>query len=102
MDAAEQALQRAITTISQSDPLIKLLNQVTVGRMKPTDAGLRAIVESWLATYRKVIETGSLTKEALRRVDPAPRIALLIERGVLSPEHPTAKSLTESFHRAMS
>jgi len=47
-EPAEQALQRAISAILQSDPLIKLLQQVRLGRMKPTDAGLRAVTESWM------------------------------------------------------
>src|SRR5215813_4686673 len=47
----EQAMARAIASISHSDPLIKLLQQVRLGRMKPTDAGLRAITESWLGSY---------------------------------------------------
>ena len=42
LQSGDQALQRAIATISQSDPLVKLLEQVKLGRMKPTDAGLRA------------------------------------------------------------
>ena len=53
MSDAELMLQRAIATISQSDPLIKLLEQVRLGRMKPSDAGLHAIMESWLANISK-------------------------------------------------
>lgn len=102
MESAEQALQRAISTISQSDPLIKLLNQVAVGRMKPTDAGLRAIVESWLATYQKIIDTSGLSTQALRRIDPTPRIAVLIERGILPHDDPAVKGLTTSFEQAIS
>ncbi|MBH0193859.1 MAG: hypothetical protein HP492_19210, partial [Nitrospira sp.] len=45
----EQTMARAIAAISHSDPLIKLLHQVRLGRMKPADAGLRAITESWLS-----------------------------------------------------
>ncbi len=44
MESGDQILQRAIATISQSDPLTKLLEQVKLGRMKPTDAGLRAVI----------------------------------------------------------
>ncbi|HSB43966.1 MAG TPA: hypothetical protein VLD60_03090 [Nitrospira sp.] len=101
MDSVELALQRAIATISQSDPLIKLLDQVKLGRMKPADAGLRAIVESWLMTYRKMIETASLNKQALRRIDPAPRVALLVERGLLPKDHPGAVDLQAGFDQAM-
>ena len=96
----EQALQRAIATISQADPLIKLLQQVQLGRMKPTDAGLRAVTESWLATYQKVLATGEFTKQALKRIDPMPRIAVLIHAGVVSSDHPAVMALKTSFEMA--
>lgn len=96
-DPQDTALQRAIATIGQSDPLIKLLQQVSLGRMKPTDAGLRAVTESWLRTYRTVIEGGGLTRQALLRLDPRPRIAVLIDAGVLDPADETGRSLRASF-----
>lgn len=97
----EQALQRAIATISQSDPIIKLLQQVRMGRMKPTDAGLRAITESWLGTYEKALATEGLTRSALRRIDPGPRVGALIDAGVLTQDHPAVSSLIAAFERAM-
>lgn len=101
MDSVELALQRAIGLISQSDPLIKLLEQVRLSRMKPTDAGLRAITESWLATYRKAVETAGLNKQALRRIDPAPRVVILTQHGVLSQDHEGVKDLLADFEQAM-
>lgn len=101
MEPSEQALQRAITTVAQSDPLIKLLQQVTLGRMQPADAGLRAITVSWLATYQKVIEAGGLTRQGLRRIDPMPRLAVLIDAGVLSKDHQAIISLQASFKTAL-
>ena len=101
MESGDQALQRAIATISQSDPLVKLLNQVMLGRMKPTDAGLRAVTDSWLDTYRKTIESGGLTRQALRRIDPHPRVAMLIEGGVLTGEQQVVTALRQSFERAV-
>lgn len=99
MESGEQTLQRAIATISQSDPITKLLEQVKLGRMKPTDAGLKAVTGSWLSTYQKVIESGGLTKQALRRLDPNPRLALLIECGVLTEDQPAVAALRASFDR---
>lgn len=96
-DPQDTALQRAIATIGQSDPIIKLLQQVSLGRMKPTDAGLRAVTESWLRTYRTVLEGSGLNRQALLRLDPRPRIAVLIEAGVLDPGDETGRSLQESF-----
>ena len=101
MESGEQALQRAIATISQSDPLTKLLEQVKLGRMKPTDAGLRAVTGSWMGTYQKVIESGGLTRQALRRIDPNPRLAILIECGVMTAEQPVVADLRTSFERAV-
>lgn len=100
MGPDEQTLQRAIATISQSDPLTKLLEQVKLGRMKPTDAGLRAITGSWLGTYQKIIESGGLTRQALRRIDPTPRLAVLIECGVLTDDQQAVVALRSSFDQA--
>lgn len=101
MESGDQALQRAIATISQSDPLIKLLEQVKRGRMTPTDAGLRAITDLWLDTYKKAIESAEFNRQALRRIDPSPRLALLIECGVLTGEQQAVADLLESFERAV-
>jgi rhamnose utilization protein RhaD (predicted bifunctional aldolase and dehydrogenase) len=101
MESSDQALQRAIATISQSDPLTKLLEQVKLGRMKPTDAGLRAVTDSWLGTYQKMIESAGLSRQSLRRIDPNPRVAILIEYGVLTGEQRAVATLRASFERAV-
>ena len=101
VESGDQALQRAIAAISQSDPLTKLLEQVKLGRMKPTDAGLRAVTDSWLDSYKKIIESGGFTSQALRRLDPHPRLAVLIECGVLTAEQPAVAALRTSFERAV-
>lgn len=98
----EQAVQRAISSIAQSDPLIKLLQQVRLGRMKPTDAGLRAVTESWLGTYEKALATDGLTQSGLRRLNPAPRLAVLMDAGVLTDDHQGVVSLKASFNRLLS
>lgn len=101
MESSEQALQRAIATIAQSDPLIKLLQQVKLGRMQPGDAGLRAITVSWLGTYQKVIETSGLSRQGLRRIDPMPRLAVLLDMGVISDDDQAVTSLRASFDTAL-
>ena len=101
-DANEQAVRQAIATLSQSDPIPKLLQQVRLGKMKPTDAGLTAITEAWLSTYQKVIETGqAFDATTLRRLDPTPRLAVLIEAGVLTESHAAASSLRKTFEQAL-
>jgi hypothetical protein len=97
----EQAVQRAIAAISQSDPLIKLLQQVRLGRMKPTDAGLRAVTESWLGIYEKALATDGLTQSGLRRLNPAPRLAVLIDAGVLTDDHQGVTALKTSYNRVL-
>lgn len=95
-------LQRAIATISQSDPIPKLLREVRLGRMKPDDAGLRAVTEAWLDTYRQVLESGAAFDHgALMRLDPSPRLKLLIEAGVLTKNHPAVAALTTSFEQRL-
>ena len=93
----EQAVQRAISSIAQSDPLIKLLQQVRLGRMKSADAGLRAVTESWLGIYGKALTTDGLTQSGLRRLNPAPRLGVLVETGVLTDEHAGVKALRASY-----
>lgn len=101
MNDAELTLQRAISTISQSDPLIKLLEQIRLGRMVRTDAGLRAITESWLAAYQKAVETPGLTRQALLRLDPSPRVAELVQEGILTHDHTAVNALLTAFKQAM-
>lgn len=101
MESGDQTLQHAIATISQSDPLIKLLEQVKRGRMTPTDAGLRAVTDSWLGTYRKIIESGGFSRPALRRIDPHPRLAVLVDCGLLTEAQQPVTDLRESFERAV-
>lgn len=100
-DSSDVAVQKAISIISQSDPLIKLLQEVRLGRMKPADPGLRAITESWLGTYRKVLESPGLTHGALLRLDPAPRVEVLVAAGMLPADHAAIASLRSAFEKMM-
>ncbi|MBX3235034.1 MAG: hypothetical protein KF814_02685 [Nitrospiraceae bacterium] len=95
----EEQLHRAIGTISQSDPLIKLLQQVRLGRMKGSDAGLRAVTESWLGVYTQVLKTLSVSPPLSSRLDPAPRIAVLVELGVVGWDDPAVRALQDQFAR---
>ena len=102
MSDLDLLLQRTIAAISQSDPLIKLLEQVRLGRMQAGDPGLRAITESWLAEYRKAIDLPGLTRQSLLRIDPAPRLTVLMEQGMLSPDHEGVRRLLADFTQALS
>ncbi len=98
-DPAE--FQRAVSTIAQSDPLVKLLQQVALGRMKPQDAGLRAVTEAWLTTYQKVLETCHFERSTVLRLDPAPRLEVLVQAGILPADHPGAAALRAGFSGAL-
>jgi hypothetical protein len=102
MSDLDLLLQRTIAAISQSDPLIKLLEQVRLGRMQAGDPGLRAVTESWLAEYRKAIDSPGLTRQSLLRIDPAPRLTVLMEQGILSPDHEGVRRLLADFTQALS
>ncbi len=78
-----------------------MLQEVRLGRMKPADPGLRAVTESWLGTYRKVLETPGLARQALLRLDPSPRVALLVEAGVLPADHAAVASLKTTFEKVL-
>lgn len=93
----DEAIRRAIVVLSQSDPIPRLLQQVALGRLKPTDAGLRAVTDTWLKTYTTVLETIALSRQALLRLDPRPRLAVLIDAGVLEAKHPAASALQAVF-----
>ncbi|WHZ21958.1 MAG: hypothetical protein OJF47_001070 [Nitrospira sp.] len=101
MDEYEERLRRAIGTISQSDPLIKLLQEVRLRRMKPDDPGLRAVTESWLGVYAQSLKSQSFPPRALARLDPIPRLEVLVEAGLLSWDHPGTRDLRELFQRLM-
>lgn len=101
-ESSERYLRQAVATVAQSDPLIKLLREVQMGRMRPTDAGLRAITESWLGTYQQVIEKGdALDHEGLRRLDPNPRLDVLVQAGVVTPDHAAVAGLRAAYERAL-
>ncbi len=99
MDELAEQMRRAIGTISHSDPLIKLLQEVRLGRMKPADPGLRAVTESWVGVYTQVLKSQAFDPMVLARLDPVPRLELLVEAGVLSWDHPCTRDLRELFQR---
>ncbi|MGC3972788.1 MAG: hypothetical protein QM771_00180 [Nitrospira sp.] len=97
MNDQEEQLRRAIGTLLQSDPLIKLLQEVRLGRINATDAGLRAVVESWIGTYAQVLKSQTLNAELLARLDPVPRLEVLVDAGVLSWAHSATCELRDLF-----
>jgi hypothetical protein len=101
-DPEETAIRQAVAAISQSDPIVKLLAQVALGRMKAGDAGLRAVTESWLKTYQKVVESAPDSRAALIRIDPTPRLEVLVGAGVLDDSNDAVQSLRRVFAQRLS
>ncbi|MBA5871829.1 MAG: hypothetical protein GDA68_17825 [Nitrospira sp. CR2.1] len=99
MEQPEDQMRRAIGTVLQSDPLIKLLQEVRLGRMKATDPGLRAVTESWMAVYSQVLQAQPVPAALLPRLDPTPRLQVLVDAGVLSWDDPGTASLRDVFQR---
>src|SRR5579885_986878 len=101
-DAALRVVDEAIQRISSSDPIIKLLHEVKLGRMRPTDAGLRAITESWIETYRQaIVNVKGVDRSSVLKLDPRPRLEILTEAGVLAPDHPGAMALRSAFDQML-
>ncbi len=101
-ESNEQYLQQAISTLAQSDPITKLLNEVKLGRMQPTDVGLRAITESWLGTYRQILQKPhALDHGSLLKLDPSPRLDVLTEAGVIPSDHAAVVALRTVYQQAL-
>jgi hypothetical protein len=103
VETAEQFLGRAMQLLQRSDPIPKLLPQVRLGRMDKDSPALVAILESWLEAFVQVLKDGQsvLNVEGVLRLDPNPRIAVLLEAGVLSADHPHVKTLREAWSEAL-
>ena len=89
--------------LQRSDPIPKLLPQVRIGRMPKDSPALTAILESWLEAFVQVLKDGQavLNVEGVLRLDPNPRIAVLVEAGVLAEDQPQVKTLREAWAEAM-
>jgi hypothetical protein len=103
METSEQFLDRAMPMLQRSDPIPKLLPQVRLGRMAPDSPALIAILESWLEAFVQVLKDGQavLNVEGALRLDPNPRIAVLIEAGVLTDDHLHVKTLRDAWSAAL-
>ena len=103
METSEQFLGRAMPMLQRSDPIPKLLPQVRIGRMPKDSPALIAILESWLEAFVQVLKDGQavLNVEGVLRLDPNPRIAVLVEAGVLADDHLQVKTLRDAWAEAM-
>jgi hypothetical protein len=103
MDDSEQFLDHAMTMLKSVDPIPKLLPQVRLSRMPKDSPALIAIIDSWLDVYAQVLKAGQGVLDAVGvlRLDPNPRIAVLVEAGVLAEDHPPAQAVREAWAAAL-
>jgi hypothetical protein len=99
VDSTQAFLDRALILLQRSDPIPKLLPQVRFGRMAKDAPGLQAIVSSWLETFCTVLQEAEsfLDVMSTRRLDPNPRIAVLLEAGVLTDNDPQVVAVREAY-----
>nr|MBI3613064.1 hypothetical protein [Nitrospirota bacterium] len=103
METSEQFLDRAMAMLQRSDPIPKLLPQVRIGRMPKDSPALIAILESWLEAFVQVLKDGQavLNVEGVLRLDPGPRIAVLVESGVLAENQPYVQAVRDAWSAAL-
>lgn len=103
MEGPEQFLDHAMTILKGVDPIPKLLPQVRLGLMPKDSPALIAIIDSWLDVYAKALKAGQgvLDPRGVLRLDPNPRIAVLVEAGVLADDHPPAQAVREAWTAAL-
>ena len=89
--------------LQRSDPIPKLLPQVRLGRMPKDSPALIAILESWLEAFVQVLTDGRtvLNVEGVLRLDPNPRIAVLVEAGVLAEDQPYVRTVRDAWSAAL-
>jgi hypothetical protein len=103
VESPQNFLERAIPTLQRSDPIPKLLPQVRLGRMPKDSPALQAITFSWLDTFLSLLNEGAgvLDVNGVVRLDPNPRMAVLIEAGVLRDDEPIAKAIRDAYTSAL-
>jgi len=103
VETSEQFLARAMPMLQRSDPIPKLLPQVRLGRMPKDSPALAAIMESWLEAFIQVLKDGQAVLDVggALRLDPNPRIAVLVEAGILTEDQSQVKAVREAWTAAL-
>jgi hypothetical protein len=103
METSEQFLDRAMTLLQRSDPIPKLLPQVRLGRMDKDSPALAAILDAWMEAFVHVLKDSQsvLNVEGVKRLDPNPRLAVLLEAGMLSEDRPHVQTVRDAWSAAL-
>jgi len=70
----------------------------------PKDSpALTAILDSWLEAFIQVLKDAQAVLDigGVKRLDPDPRLAVLVEAGVLAEDHPHVKTLRDAWSEAL-
>ena len=99
MESPQDFLNRAFPLLQRSDPIPKLLPQVRLGRMPRDSPALQAIISSWLEAFVTVLKDGEtvLDVNGVLRLDPNPRLAVLLEAGVVADNDPHVQVARSAF-----
>jgi len=94
VESSQAFLDRAFVTLQRSDPIPKLLPQ--------DSPALAAIISSWLDAFVNVLKDGRsvLDREGVVRLDPNPRIAVLVEAGILDENHAPVQAVRQAWAAA--
>ena len=99
METPQDFLNRAFVLLLRTDPIPKLLPQVRLGRMPKDSPALQAIISSWLEGFAALLKEGETTLDvnAVLRLDPHPRLEVLVEAGVLAPDDPKIAAVRSAY-----
>ena len=99
MESPQDFLNRAFPLLQRSDPIPKLLPQVRLGRMARDSPALQAIISSWLEAFVTVLKDGEtvLDVNGVRRLDPNPRLAVLVEAGLVADNDPHVQGARSAY-----
>ncbi len=103
METPQDFLNRAFVLLHRIDPIPKLLPQVRLGRMPKDSPALQAIISTWLDAFVMVLKDGESTLDvnAVLRLDPNPRLAVLYEAGMLDSADPNAQAARSAYAVAL-
>ena len=103
METPQDFLNRAFVLLHRTDPIPKLLPQVRLGRMPKDSPALQAIISTWLDAFVMVLKDGESTLDvnAVLRLDPTPRLAVLQEAGMLDGDDPNAQAARSAYAAAL-
>src|SRR5207249_11565759 len=102
-ETAPDVLNRTIPLLQRSNPMPRLLPQGRLCRMPRDSPALQAIISSWLEAFVTVWKNGEsvLDVNGVLRLDPNPRLAVLLEAGLLADDDPHMQAARSAYAAAL-